>query len=81
MTFVGRDGGFGKVVKISHGFGFTTVFGHLSSMSVSTGDEVHRGDKIGAVGSTGRSTGPHLHYEVHVDGRAVNPLYYILNAF
>ncbi|MCG6962501.1 MAG: M23 family metallopeptidase [Acidobacteria bacterium] len=81
VTFVGRDGGFGKVVKISHGFGFTTVFGHLSSMSVSTGDEVHRGDKIGAVGSTGRSTGPHLHYEVHVDGRAVNPLYYILNAF
>jgi len=81
VVYSGRDGGLGRVVKISHGFGYTTVFGHLDKVLAQPGDEVRRGDTIGLLGSTGRSTGPHLHYEVHVDGRAVNPLYYILDAF
>ncbi len=81
VVYSGRDGGFGRVVKLSHGFGYTTVFGHLDKILVKPGDEVRRGDTIGLLGSSGRSTGPHLHYEVHVDGRAVNPLYYILDAF
>jgi murein DD-endopeptidase MepM/ murein hydrolase activator NlpD len=81
VVFSGRDGGFGRVVKLSHGFGYITVFGHLEKILVHPGDEVRRGDTIGLLGSSGRSTGPHLHYEVHVDGRAVNPLYYILDAF
>ncbi len=81
VAFAGRQRGLGKVVKISHGFGYVTVFGHLHSIDVSPGDTVRRGETIGTVGSTGRSTGPHLHYEVHVDGTAVNPLYYILDAY
>jgi len=81
VVSAGRNGGLGKVVRVSHGFGFTTVYGHLDKMSVKPGDEVRRGDEIGLLGNTGRSTGPHLHYEVHVDGKAVNPLYYILNAY
>ena len=81
VVYSGRDGGFGRVVRLSHGFGYTTIFGHLDKILVKPGDEVRRGDTIGLLGSSGRSTGPHLHYEVHVDGRAVNPLYYILDAF
>lgn len=81
VTFTGRQRGFGREIRISHGFGVVTVYGHLSKIQVAPGDRVHRGDVIGRVGSTGRSTGPHLHYEVHVDGAAVNPLYYILNAY
>ena len=81
VVFAGRNGGLGKTVKIAHGFGFTTVYGHLDSMSVEPGDEVRRGDELGALGNSGRSTGPHLHYEVHVDGKAVDPLYYILGSF
>jgi len=80
VVFAGRNGGLGKIVRISHGFGYTTVYGHLDKILVQPGDEVHRGDEIGLLGNTGRSTGPHLHYEIHADGRAVNPLYYILNA-
>jgi len=79
VVFAGRSGGLGKVVKVSHGFGFTTVFGHLDRIDVEPGDEVERGDTVGLLGNTGRSTGPHLHYEVHVDGQAVNPLYYLLD--
>lgn len=81
VTYAGRDGGLGRVVRISHGFGYTTVFGHLNKIEVRPGDQVQRGAVIGLVGSTGRSTGPHLHYEVHTDGRSVNPLFYILDAF
>jgi murein DD-endopeptidase MepM/ murein hydrolase activator NlpD len=81
VVFAGRDGGLGRVVRISHGFGFTTVFGHLQKTLVEPGDEIARQQPIGLLGSTGRSTGPHLHYEVHVDGRAVDPLYYILDAY
>jgi len=79
VVFAGRNGGLGKVVKVSHGFGYTTVYGHLDEIDVEPGDEVERGDTIGLLGNTGRSTGPHLHYEVHVDGQAVNPLYYLLD--
>jgi len=81
VVFASRNGGMGRMVRLSHGFGYMTVYGHLSSILVKPGDRVHRGDKIGLVGNTGRSTGSHLHYEVHVDGKAVNPLYYILDAY
>lgn len=81
VVFAGRNGGLGKTVRLSHDFGFTTVYGHLDKFSVEPGDEVHRGQEIGLLGNSGRSTGPHLHYEVHEDGVAKNPLYYILDAF
>lgn len=81
VVFSGRNGGLGRVVRISHDFGFTTVYGHLDKITVEAGEEVHRGQQIGLLGNTGRSTGPHLHYEVHLEGKAVNPLYYILDAF
>jgi len=81
VVFAGRNGGLGKTLRISHGFGFTTVYGHLHEISVDLGDEVRRGDLIGAVGNTGRSTGSHLHYEVHENGKAKDPLYYILDRF
>lgn len=81
VVFAGREGGFGRVVRLAHGFGYTTVYGHLDRILVKPGDDVRRGDAIGHIGSSGRSTGPHLHYEVHVDGKPANPLYYILDAF
>ncbi len=81
VVAAGREKGYGRVIKISHGLGYTTVYGHLHRILVRPGDTVHRGQTIGLVGNTGRSTGPHLHYEVHKDGRAVNPLYYILDAY
>ena len=81
VVFAGRNGGLGKTLRISHGFGFTTVYGHLHKMLVEPGEEVHRNQQIALLGSSGRSTGPHLHYEVHMDGRAVDPLYYILDIY
>jgi murein DD-endopeptidase MepM/ murein hydrolase activator NlpD len=81
VVFAGRNGGLGKTLKISHGFGFTTVYGHLHEIDVDLGAEVHRGDLIGSVGNSGRSTGSHLHYEVHEDGKAKDPLFYILDRF
>jgi murein DD-endopeptidase MepM/ murein hydrolase activator NlpD len=79
VVFAGRNGGLGRVVRLSHGFGYTTVFGHLEKILVEPGQEVRRGEVIGNLGNSGRSTGPHLHYEVHVDGKSVNPLYYVLD--
>lgn len=76
---VGRDAGLGKVVAISHGYGIKTVYGHLSETLVHAGQRVKRGDKVALMGNTGRSTGPHLHYAVLVNGIAVNPAKYILN--
>src|SRR4051794_34087410 len=73
--------GYGNVVYLSHGYGFSTRYGHLSAYSAKPGQHVKRGDIIGYVGSTGRSTGPHLHYEVRLNNTPVNPLAYILNAF
>jgi len=73
--------GYGNVVYISHGYGYSTRYGHLSGYAVRPGQRVQRGDILGYVGSTGRSTGPHLHYEVRLNNNPVNPLEYILNAF
>ena len=73
--------GYGNVIYLSHGYGYSTRYGHLSSFAVRPGERVKRGDIIGYVGSTGRSTGPHLHYEVRLNNNPVNPLEYILNAF
>ena len=73
--------GYGNVIYLSHGYGYSTRYGHLSGYNVKAGQRVKRGDVIGFVGSTGRSTGPHLHYEVRINGNPVNPLEYILNAF
>lgn len=81
VVFTGLNGGLGRTIRIAHGLGYTTVYGHLDRIEVEPGEEVRRGAKIGALGNSGRSTGPHLHYEVHVDGEAVNPLYYILDAY
>ena len=73
--------GYGNVIYISHGYGFSTRYGHLSAYAAKPGQHVKRGDIIAYVGSTGRSTGPHLHYEVRLNNNPVNPLEYILNAF
>jgi len=73
----GWHGGYGKVIDISHGNGVVTRYAHLSSVAKSAGQEVDRAQYIGAVGSTGRSTGPHLHFEVLINGRAQNPLNYL----
>ena len=81
VVFAGRDGGLGKTIRISHGFGFTTLYGHLHTMDVELGDEIRRGEQIGTVGNSGRSTASHLHYEVHEDGKAKDPLYFILDRF
>lgn len=77
VIFAGPHGGYGNVVVIDHGYGITTRYGHMSRIDVKVGDRVHRGKQIGAVGSTGRSTGPHCHYEVRLHDRPVNPLNYI----
>ncbi|MDR1808816.1 MAG: M23 family metallopeptidase [Prevotella sp.] len=68
--------GYGKCIMIDHGFGFKTLYGHLDEYRTSIGKKVVRGEKIGEVGNTGQSTGPHLHYEVHVNGRPDNPAKY-----
>ena len=73
--------GYGNVIYVSHGNGYATRFGHLSAFNARPGQRVKRGDVIGFVGSSGRSTGPHLHYEVRLNNNPVNPLAYILNAF
>jgi len=75
----GDVGGLGQAVFIAHGFGVTTRYGHRSRVEVRPGQRVKRGDVVGRVGNTGRSTGYHLHYEVRVDGDPVNPLAYILD--
>lgn len=73
VTFVGWKGGYGKTVEITHGNGLTTRYAHMSRFNAKVGDVVTGGKTIGAIGSTGRSTGPHLHFEVRINGRAVNP--------
>lgn len=77
VAYAGWRRGYGKVVEIEHAFGYETVYAHLSEIRVKVGQRVSRGDRIGDMGSTGRSTGTHLHYEVRVDGKPVNPLKYI----
>jgi len=79
VSFTGRDGGYGKVVTIRHGYGLVSKYAHLNKALVKKGQHVKRGETIALVGNTGRSTGPHLHYEVHLNNVAVDPLRYILN--
>ncbi len=78
VTFAGYHGGFGLVVQIDHGFGLKTKYGHNSRAIAKVGDRVIRGEKIAEIGSSGRSTGPHLHYQVEVHGKPVNPMLFIL---
>ena len=73
------EGGFGNHVEIDHGYGYETVYGHMVKVKVRKGQKVKRGDVIGWVGSTGKSTGPHCHYEVHINGNAVDPVYFFYN--
>ncbi|NLY54493.1 MAG: M23 family metallopeptidase [Firmicutes bacterium] len=77
VSFAGFQSGYGYVVYINHGYGYTTVYAHMSKLGSRSGQQVKRGDVIGYVGSSGLSTGPHLHYEVRVNGKTVNPLPYI----
>ncbi len=79
VTRAGRAQGLGNAVFISHGFGYSTRYGHMSRIHAKVGQKVSRGDVIGLVGSSGRATGTHVHYEVHIDGRAANPLGFILD--
>jgi len=78
IKFAGNFDGFGLTVEIDHGYGFITRYAHCQRIKSAVGMEVRRGDIIAYVGSTGRSTGPHLHYEVRISGNPVNPLDYIL---
>jgi murein DD-endopeptidase MepM/ murein hydrolase activator NlpD len=77
IRFVGQGSDLGRLIIIDHGYGFSTKYGHLNKYFVQTGDKVRKGQIIGAVGSSGTSTGPHLHYEVHIHGRPVNPAHYL----
>lgn len=73
VSFAGRKSGYGKVVEIDHGNGLTTRYAHLSRIDVTAGHSIDAGETLGGLGSTGRSTGPHLHFEVRINGKAVNP--------
>ena len=77
VTFAARNNDLGNAVTIDHGYGIVSRYGHLSEISVHVGQKVMAGERIGLVGSTGRSTGPHLHYEVVVNGYKVNPIKYL----
>jgi len=79
ISYAARKTYIGNLVIIDHGFGKVTKYGHLKKVLVKRGQKVKRGDVIGLVGNTGRSTGPHVHYEVRINGTPVNPLKYILN--
>jgi murein DD-endopeptidase MepM/ murein hydrolase activator NlpD len=79
VSDVGNDLVYGRIVVISHGFGMTSRYCHLSKALVKAGQKVNRGDKIAEIGMTGRTTGPHLHYEVRLNGIPVNPMRYIVN--
>lgn len=79
VTFAGRQGPLGNLVIIDHGHGMLTRYGHMNKILINRGDIVKRGEIIGEVGNTGRSTGSHLHYEVHLNGVPVNPRKYMLN--
>ncbi len=73
------DGGYGNHVVINHGYGYETLYGHMFKVKVHVGQVVKRGEVIGYVGTTGKSTGPHCHYEVHKNGTAVDPIYFFYN--
>lgn len=79
VTHAASAGNYGNLVIVEHGYGIQTRYGHLSAFKVTNGQAVKRGDLLGLVGSTGRTTGPHLHYEVRANGRILNPLQLLLN--
>jgi murein DD-endopeptidase MepM/ murein hydrolase activator NlpD len=78
VTFAGKRSGYGKMVEINHGDGYVTRYGHHEALKVGAGDIVKKGQGIGAMGSSGRSTGPHVHFEVLKDGRKVDPSRYVV---
>jgi len=77
VTFAGRSGDFGRLVIVEHGNGYETRYAHLKSISVNKGKKVKRGAVLGTVGESGNATGPHLHYEVRLQGTPVNPKSYL----
>jgi murein DD-endopeptidase MepM/ murein hydrolase activator NlpD len=77
VTRAGTSSGYGRVVEIDHGFGVSTKYAHCTTLRVREGERVERGDYIATMGSTGKSTGPHLHFELRIDGNAVDPLKYL----
>ena len=77
VSFAGRQGGYGNLVIVQHDFGIETYYAHLHTIDVNVGQRVSRGDRLGGMGTTGRSTGVHLHYEIRVGGRPINPMNYI----
>lgn len=79
VTHAGRKGSFGNMVMIDHGYGIVTRYAHLHTIKTRRGNHLKKGDMIGTIGNTGLSTGPHLHYEVHLNGLPVNPSKYIPN--
>lgn len=79
VAFAGNEAGLGNTVTLLHGYGMRTIYGHMDRIKVRTGQPIRRGDVLGWVGSTGLSTGPHLHYEVEVRGSSVDPLTYIIH--
>lgn len=79
VTETGWHSGYGNCVKISHGYGYETLYGHMSRINVKTGQKVTKGQKIGEVGDTGLSTAPHLHYEVHHKGKPINPINFCMD--
>ena len=78
VTRVTKETGYGLVLEIDHGYGLVTKYAHCSRITVRVGQHVKRGDVIANVGNSGLSTGPHLHYEIHVNGKVVDPLTYVL---
>jgi murein DD-endopeptidase MepM/ murein hydrolase activator NlpD len=81
VVFADFMGGYGRAIMIDHGHGISTRYGHLANFAVTAGQHVHRGDTIGYVGLSGRSTGPHLHYEVRINDTPVNPHKYLRLTF
>lgn len=81
ITFAGRRGGYGLTIEIDHGFGYTTIYAHLSKTLLKAGKTVKRGDLIGKTGNTGLSSGPHLHYEVHHNGIVQDPMDFFFEDF
>jgi murein DD-endopeptidase MepM/ murein hydrolase activator NlpD len=79
VAFAGPEGNYGNVIVLDHGYGIKTRYGHLAELLVKPGDRVKRGEQVGSMGNTGRSTGPHLHYEVRVNGIPQNPRKFLLD--